>query len=100
MIFLLIQTDDEKSENEHKFIASKFIAAAAICMENTVMPVQRKELLEQAKERVHNEGFIYKKGKSRFVSKYCIALYMYACMCMYVCVCVYVHEMHGRMHPN
>ncbi len=41
------------------------------------MLLQRKNLYEQAQERVHEEGFAYKKGKSRCVYMYCIE-----------CVCV------------
>jgi hypothetical protein len=44
------------------------------------MLLQRKNLYEQAQERVHEEGFAYKKGKSRCVYMYCIE-----CVC--VCVC-------------
>lgn len=48
------------------------------------MLVQRKNLYEQAQERVHKEGFAYKKGKSRCV----YVLHSYP-----VCLCILV--LHG-----
>ena len=54
-------------------------AAGAICLENPTMLVQRKNLYEQAQERVHKEGFAYKKGKSRCVYMYCTVI---RCVCV------------------
>lgn len=50
-----------------------------------------KELLEKAKEQVHDEGFTYKKGKNRCVY---ITAFKYptkeklVCVCCILCVCL------------
>ena len=60
-------------------------AAGAICLENPAMLVQRKNLYEQAQERVHKEGFAYKKGKSRCVCVYVLHSYQ-VCLCAWLVV--------------
>jgi hypothetical protein len=40
-------------------------SALLLCMENPSLTLKRGELLEKAREKVDNDSFVYKKGKSR-----------------------------------